>query len=460
MAVNPITDYPVKSTPEGTVNPLTDYSVKSAPEGTTPKTLIEKAIELRPLLREQQAETEQRGFYSTEIRDRLNEAGFYAAIQPKKYGGLESPLSDYFRMIIELARGCPSTAWCYALGTGKTMMVSSYYPEEVQRAIHESSGVVHAGHGPGRSTATPVDGGYLISGTFNYCSGSPYSNHHLGTAPVNGAITDQKVNSWSADRVGNLIEFILPRGNGTNYEVLDDWGNGRMLGLNGTGSHSVRVENQFVPTEWTITDVGHDKGALRDPETGTAGTRQHGNPMYLGYTEFFLTGEVASVQVGIAQALIDEMVGVLRTKKGVRGLYGNSKSAQDDFGEAVKLADGAQAVVMQAIREGEELAQEWYDTGVFADQYRLWKCANQFQLAIRMAWDSGMLAFRQAGSSSLKNGERIQRYFRDLAQERPQATTTGGNYRDTLVRARLGLGPDGKFPETGGNGRVSGATRA
>jgi len=459
MAVNVLTDQSVKSATEGTVNPLTDYSVNSVPEGTTPQTLIEKAIELRPLLLEQQAETEQRGFYSTEIRDRLNEAGFYAAIQPKMYGGLEAPLSDYFRMIIELARGCPSTAWCYALGTGKTIMVSSYYPEEVQRAIHERAGVVHAGHGPGRSTATPVEGGYIINGTFNYCSGSPYSNHLLGTAPVNGEIGDQKVNSWSADKMGNLIEFILPREDG-RYEVLDDWGDGRMLGLNGTGSHSVRVENQFVPTEWTIADVGHDKSPLRDPETGTAGTRLHGNPMYLGYTEFFLTGEVAAVQVGIAQALIDEMVEVLRTKKGVRGLYGNSKSAQDDFGEAIKIADGAQAIVLQAIREGEEIAQEWYDTRVFADKYRLWKCSNQFQLAIRMAWDAGVLAFRQAGSSSLKRGQRVQRYFRDLAQERPQATVTGGNYRDALVRARLGLGPDGKFPESGGDGRVTGATRA
>lgn len=442
------------------VNPLTDYAVKSAPEGMTPKKLIEKAIDLRPLLREQQADTEQRGYYSTEIRDQLNDAGFYAAIQPKKFGGLEASLSDYFRILIELARGCPSSAWCYGLGTGKTIMVSSYYPEEVQRDIHERAGVVHAGHGPGRSTATPVDGGYIINGTFNYCSGIPYSNHLLGTAPVNGVIGDQSVNSWSADKMSNLIEFIIPRGDGSNYEVLEDWGDGRTLGLNGTGSHSVRVENQFVPTAFTIPDVGHDKTPLRDPETGTEGTRIHGNPMYLGYTEFFLTGEVASVQVGTAQALIDEMAEVLKTKKGVRGLYGNSKSAQDDFGEAVKLADGAQAVVLQAIREGEELAQEWYETGVLADKYRLWKCANQFQLAIRMAWESGFLSFKLAGSGMLRRGERVQRYFRDLAQERPQAYVTGGNYRDSLVRARLGLGPDGTFPETGGDGRVTGATRA
>jgi 3-hydroxy-9,10-secoandrosta-1,3,5(10)-triene-9,17-dione monooxygenase len=443
------------------VNPLTDYRVKSAPEGATPKDLIQKAIELRPLLLEQQAETEKRGYYSLEIRNALNDAGFYAAIQPKKFGGFESSLSDYFAMIIELARGCGSTAWCYALGTGKTMMLSAFYPEEVQRDIHERVGVIHAGHGPGRSTATPVEGGYIINGTFNYCSGIPYSNHLMGTAPVGAEITDQKVNSWSAGRVGELIEFILPRGDGSGYEVLEDWGDGRTLGLNGTGSHSVKVVDAFVPKEYTIVDIGHDKSKLRDAATGTEGTRIHDNPMYLGFLEFFLTGEVASVQVGIAQAMIDEMVGILRTKKGVRGLYGNSKTVQDDFGQAVKIADGAQAIVMQAIREGEEIAQEWYDTRQMSDPYRLWKCANQFQLAIQMAWDSGYLAFRQAGSSALKSGERVQRLFRDLAQERAQATTTGANYRDSLVRARLGLDADGKLPDAGaGDGRVSGATRA
>jgi len=444
------------------VNPLTDYAVKSAPAGATPKGLIQKAIELRPLLLEEQEATEKRGYYSLEVREKLNDAGFYAAIQPKKFGGLESSLTDYYAMIIELARGCPSTAWCYALGTGKTMMLSAFYPEQVQREVAERAGVIHAGHGPGRSTATPVEGGYIIDGTFNYCSGSPYSNHLMGTAPVNGKITDQQVNSWSAGSVNNLIEFVLPRGNG-NFEVLDDWGDGRMLGLNGTGSHSVRVENQFVPTEYTIVDVGHNKGILRDPETGTEGTRIHGNPMYLGYLEYFLTGEVASVQVGIAQAMIDEMLVLLRTKKGVRGFYGNSKSVQDELGEAIRLADGAQAVVLNAIREAEELSQQWYETRVLPDEYQLWKAANQFQLAIRMAWDSGYLAFRQAGSGVLARGSRIQRYFRDLAQERPQATATGANYRDTLVRARLGLGPDGKLPETGDSSAVplvSGATRA
>jgi len=439
------------------VGELEDYSVRTAPEGATPKKLIERAIELRPLLRDQQEETEQRGYYSTEIRDALNEAGFFAAIQPKTFGGLESPIADYYRMIVEIARGCPSTAWCYALGVGKTLMVSSFYPEEVQREIHERVGVVHGAYGPGKSSAVPVEGGFIINGTFNYCSGVPYSNHLLGTAPVNAGSTDDRVSTWAADTKTNLIEFMLPRG---SYEILDDWGGGRTLGLNGSGSFSVKVENAFVPTRYTMPDVGHLRDPLRDPETGTVGTRLHGNPMYLGHLEYFLTGEITAVQVGAAQAMIDELEQAMRTKMGVRGLYGNSPATQGDFGEAVKLADGAEAILIRGAEMGAELAERWAETRRLPDPYELWKIANMFQLANSMSWDAGLIAFRQVGTSPLKRGERIQRYFRDLAQERAQATVTGRVFRDSGVRARLGLGPDGKFPEVANAELVLGATRA
>jgi len=439
------------------VGQLEDYAVKTAPEGATPQTLRQKAIDLRPLLLEQQAETEQRGYYSTQIRDALNDAGFFAVIQPRTFGGMESSIADYYQVIVEIARGCPSTAWCYALGVGKTLMVSSFYPEEVQRDIHERVGVVHGAYGPGRSTARPVEGGYIINGTFNYCSGVPYSNHLLGTAPVTVDDSDDRVSTWSADKKSNLIEFILPRG---SYEILDDWGDGRTLGMNGSGSFSARVEDAFVPTAFTMPDVGHLRDPLRDPENGTVGTRLHGNPMYLGYLEFFLTGEITAVQVGAARAMLDEIESMMRTKMGPRGLYGNNPATQGDFAEATKLVDGAEAILIHGAEMGAALQEEWARTHRLPQQTELWRIANMFQLANTMAWDAGLLAFRQMGTSPLKRGERIQRYFRDLAQERAQATATGRAFRESGLRAQFGLGMDMKFPEVAGSGRVQGATRA
>ncbi len=435
---------------------ISDYSVITLPEGATPKQLIDKAVELRPLLRDGQAETEQRGYYSEEVRDEFNRAGFYSVIQPKTLGGLELSVEDYYRLTVEIARGCPSTGWCYALGVGKTMMISSFYPEEVQRDIHERVGVVHGAYGPGRSSATPVDGGYIINGNFQYCSGVPYSNHLLGTAPVNDGNTDKRVSTWAAGRVNDLIEFVLPRG---SYEIQDDWGRGQTLGLGGSGSFGVKVVDAFVPTEYTMPDVGHLRDPLRDPETGTVGTRLHGNPMYLGHLEHFLTGEITCVQVGAAKAMLDEVEELMRTRAGIHGLYGNSPATQAEYGDAAKLVDGAEAILLRGAQMGAELQANWAETRVLPEAKELWRIANMYQLANQMCWDAGLLLFRQVGTTPLKMGQRVNRYFRDLAQERGQATVTGRVFRDSGVKSRLGLGPDGKFPEVF-DGRTSGATRA
>lgn len=422
-------------------------------ESVTVDTLLDRVRALRPRLLEEQEETERRGTYSPEMRNEFERVGLYAMIQPKRFGGLELSIRDYYRIIIEIARGCPSTAWCYALGTGKSLMLASFYPEDVQAEIHERSGVIHAGYGPSRSGARPVEGGYLIRGTFNYCSGIPYANHMLGTAPVNGGDADERVSTFAVGKVPDLIEFVLPR---EQFSVLEDWGDGRTLGMNGSGSFSVQVDEAFVPAGHTMPDPGKWRDGLRDPETGTVGYRLHGNPMYMGYLEYFLTGEISCVMVGAARALLDELEVLMRTRVGVAGLYGNNPHAQGDYGEALKLVDGAEAIMMRGAEMGAEQCETWERTHRLPVPADVWRIANMFQLANQMAWEAGLLGFRQVGTTPLARGQRIQRYFRDLAQERAQATVTGRVFRDAGVKAKLGLGPDGRFPEVDGR-KVHGA---
>ena len=83
--------------------------------------LIARADELRPRLVEQQAETEERTYYSQEIHEEFLEAGFYRMLVPKRYGGLELDLGSFWRVIIAVARGCPSTAWCLCLAAGHAL---------------------------------------------------------------------------------------------------------------------------------------------------------------------------------------------------------------------------------------------------------------------------------------------------------------------------------------------------
>ena len=75
----------------------------------TPREIVARAAAMRPELLERQAETEERTFYAQDTHEASREAGFYRILQPRRFGGYEFDLETYFRVIIEIARGCPST---------------------------------------------------------------------------------------------------------------------------------------------------------------------------------------------------------------------------------------------------------------------------------------------------------------------------------------------------------------
>ncbi|MFI1728106.1 acyl-CoA dehydrogenase family protein [Streptomyces acidicola] len=77
--------------------------------GLTERDLIARAVALRPALLERQAETERLTHYPEATHDDFLRAGFYRVLQPRRYGGYEFGLPTFFRMVTEIARGCPST---------------------------------------------------------------------------------------------------------------------------------------------------------------------------------------------------------------------------------------------------------------------------------------------------------------------------------------------------------------
>ena len=86
----------------------------------TPKRLLERAIALRGVLREQQDEADERGAYSPEIHEAFLKAGFYRVTQPRLFGGYEFELETAYRVIVEISRPprrrvVPVAAWVTCL---------------------------------------------------------------------------------------------------------------------------------------------------------------------------------------------------------------------------------------------------------------------------------------------------------------------------------------------------------
>ena len=249
--------------------------------------LVARADAFRPRLLEEQAATEERSYYSEELHAAFTDAGFYRMLVPRRYGGLELDLPTFYRVMTSISRGCPSTGWMLALGSAHALQAASYFSGGgAGRDLHR------------RRRALPRLGELRVPGR---AGRSPSTAAIASAAPGTSApacrtrrITCRSCRRGDGDE---KIVAVVPR---EKFQMLDNWGD--LIGLKGSGSHSVVIEDVLVPAHHTITlDEWLAIGV-----TSTPGYRLHGNPLYGGSFMAVALGELNSVQVGNAQAAVDE----------------------------------------------------------------------------------------------------------------------------------------------------------
>jgi 3-hydroxy-9,10-secoandrosta-1,3,5(10)-triene-9,17-dione monooxygenase len=92
----------------------------------TPDGILKSAIDLRPLLRERQADTEAARRILDEVNQKCVEAGFFRMLQPRRFGGYEFDLPTYVKFAMEISRGCPSTGWAVSFTAGHPHVLSKF----------------------------------------------------------------------------------------------------------------------------------------------------------------------------------------------------------------------------------------------------------------------------------------------------------------------------------------------
>jgi 3-hydroxy-9,10-secoandrosta-1,3,5(10)-triene-9,17-dione monooxygenase len=401
-----------------------------------PDEMVARAVALRPHLRDDQAKTEERSRYSDETHAAFTDAGFYRILQPRMFGGYEFDTQTFYRTIIEIARGCPSTGWMLCLGAGHALQLGSSFSKQAQEEIFGPDGhfvaPLSVGNFPGARPARPVDGGYRVSGKWRYASGVPYSTHFTGLADVEGSDPAE-------------VRLIVVRRD--EYEVLEDWG--ELIGLKGSGSNSVVIDDVFVPQHHTAS-LAQLMGEWPMATELLPGAAIHGNPMYGGGFMGFAIAELTVVQVGAARAMLDEyeeMLGSLSTV----AMSGNSTTKrytdhdfQRSFGMALGWVDGAHGIMMRAGEVYMELADKTVETGRPVSSEDHWRLYGMIQTAARLSWEAGELLFRTAGSGAALDGRRMQRYWRDLCGFRTNSVHQFDFRSRAVTQARFGL-PIDKF---------------
>ncbi len=254
-------------------------------------------------------------------------------------------------------------------------------------------------------TLTRVEGGYRAEGVWPFCSGIPVSTHFIG-----GALAPQ------ADGSMRHVFFVVPL---SEVEILPDWGEGRFMGMQASGSNSVRLKGAFVPDRMI---VGATMMQSSEPwPDGTPGAKLHGDPHFQAVLIGWFHCEFGAIMTGAARAALDEFAHLARTKTQLTDP--TSKRINDPFvqrlyAEALAQADSAEALTLAAIDLYKRYQQRFGETGepiTALDSYKVWGMAREANKMACLAVES---LFHAAGASAGRTSERLQRYFRDIEMYR------------------------------------------
>ncbi|MEU4067033.1 3-hydroxy-9,10-secoandrosta-1,3,5(10)-triene-9,17-dione monooxygenase oxygenase subunit [Streptomyces wedmorensis] len=371
---------------------------------------------LAPVLRERAAEAETLRRVPDASVEELEDAGFFRLLRPLAYGGLAADPAVFYAAVHEIAKACGSTGWAASVLGVHPWYVAQLDPraqEEVWGA--EGPTLICSSHAP-TGEVTSVDGGFRLSGRWHFSAGCD----HARWALLGGLVTDRE------GRPVDMRTFLLPR---ADYRVDDVWDT---VGLRGSGSNDIVVEDAFVPAHRTL---GYGPvTALRCP-----GHEVNHEPLYrLPYASVFTTA-VSTAMVGIAEgAYEDHLAAARRSVRSSRG----GPAAEDPFAQ-VRLARAAGEIDAARLQLGRNMTELYAVARGGAEipaELRARTRRDQ-ALATERALTAVDLLMADAGRGPLRVADDVlQRAWRDLHTGRGQAANDVE--RALLLYAQDALGMD------------------
>lgn len=171
---------------------------------------------------------------SPNIINIIREEGINKLILPKEFGGPQINFTTFAGMVREVGSYNLSAAWLtYFFSLHNAWL--AYLPEHRQQEIVASGGLLADIFAP-VGKLEKVEGGFLLSGQYNFVSGINYS----GWVGLGALYTAEGA---SGPSMHGLIV------NTQDIKIIENW---NPMGLRGTGSNSVIVENLFVPEDMVI----------------------------------------------------------------------------------------------------------------------------------------------------------------------------------------------------------------
>ena len=383
----------------------------------TPNEMIERAKAMIPTLRSRQAQTEEAGRLLDVTNQEFLDAGFYRIVQPRHFGGYEFSLPTYVRVMMQIASGCPSSAWVLALVSGHPIMLADF-DFKAQLEAYGDDGDYRC---PSVGSPVPVKrekDGFRVSGAWDYASGCDVSTHVM----VSGLVPEE-----TGGMTAKLM--LIDREDCT---IVDNW---HMIGMQGTGSRRVVIEDLYVPAYRTA------PMAMWEAKSGNV---VHANPMYSGRKGSYFLIELGAVVIGTVKGALDLYEEICRTKSmrfPPRIPLFESHEFQQYFGDAQGKVDAAEALLLKVTDNYvEACSADPITGGEFSEETdrRLFVAAQE---ACRMAWDALEIIFTTAGTSIGATDSMLARIYRDASVQKTHFVQQRSRTAVNAARLHFGLSP-------------------
>ncbi len=350
---------------------------------------IRRATALIPLLREQAPHCERARKLTPTVMEAIHSAGLLRYLQPKVWGGMELPFIAYFDIPEILSRGDISVGWVIAnLGSHHRNLVS-WHPKAQEEIwgtnadVGIASGIAYQ-QGRGRR----VDGGILLSGEWNFSSGSDHSDWSMLACIVR---EDEKPVDW--------VYCMVPR---SDYEVIDDW---HVLGMRATSSKTVRCTDVFVPEHRALSTV------YSRPGHTWPGLEIHRNPHYRIPTTALGGHCIAGCMVGNARNALATTIELVKSRS---TSYTGAKmrdfqTVQLRIGTAGAKVDAAAALLRNDCFEGQSV----YEAGATFDMQTRLRFKRNCALGAKLCSEAVDSLHEMAGANGIYDHHPLSRMYRD-----------------------------------------------
>jgi alkylation response protein AidB-like acyl-CoA dehydrogenase len=366
-------------------NPAVSRSI--VPESS----LTQTARDLQGLIENHADETEARCTMAAPVVDAFDQSGLFRLSIPKAIGGLEADVETVQAVCEEVSYADGATGWAYTQNTITGSYLAYIDPDVARPFAALRAG---AGHFAPIGVAHEEDGGYRVSGNWQFASGSGHAEFMGGGALV---MRDGEIVGMGPNGELPIIGFFVPADRATLK------GNWDAMGLRGTGSYDYEIPETFVETAatWNI--------------TMSYAPHQSGGAMYgLGPQVYGSIG-TCSWALGVASRALHEIADIAkagRTRLGSPALRDQTEF-QRDFGFHQTAIDGARIVLLAVINDAVDLIESGAEDALCIAAVGRCK-AHANNVVTNVAKAATVFAWEASGSAGMRNPSVLQRCFRDM----------------------------------------------